>query len=97
MKQTTASPTPEERKSGAPTDSRSPGAAFVVMALDMSWRLTLIVLIPILGGFQLDKKLNTSPLFTLVGFVLAMAGTAYVLWWASKKADSLAMPKGGAK
>lgn len=77
----------------------NPNTMFLGAIMDMSWRLAIVVLIPIVGGFKLDEKLNTSPLFVLVGFVLAMAGTGYILWWASKKTMDIPAPKakGGSK
>jgi F0F1-type ATP synthase assembly protein I len=63
------------------------------MALDMSWRLAIVVLIPIIGGFKLDEKLNTTPVLAITGFVLAMAGTAGVMWQTMRAANSLPAPK----
>jgi len=57
----------------------NPTAVFYSMALDMSWRLAVVVLVPIIGGFELDNALNTSPYLTIVGFFLAMAGMYMVL------------------
>lgn len=63
------------------------------MALDMTWRLAIVVLVPIVGGFKLDEKFDTSPLLTIIGFVLSLAGTAFVLWQSSQKANQLGNPK----
>jgi F0F1-type ATP synthase assembly protein I len=41
------------------------------MLLSMSWQLALSVLLPVIGGYGLDKYLNTKPLFTLLGLGLA--------------------------
>jgi hypothetical protein len=49
-------------------------------ALTMSWQLAVVVLVPIIGGFELDQKLNTLPALTIVGFVVAMAGMGAVVW-----------------
>jgi hypothetical protein len=46
----------------------------------MSWQLAVVVLVPIIGGFELDRKLNTLPALTVVGFVLAMVGMGWVVW-----------------
>lgn len=54
-------------------------AQFFAAALTMSWQLAMIVLIPILGGFELDKKLRTQPFLTIVGFLLAFGGVGYVV------------------
>lgn len=60
--------------------TKSPSSVFITMALDMSWRLAVVVLVPIVGGFKLDEKLKTTPALTILGFVLAMAGMALVMW-----------------
>jgi F0F1-type ATP synthase assembly protein I len=99
MKQTkapksTPSPTREQTnlkpEVGMTSDRQS--AVFISMALDMSWRLALAVLVPIVGGFELDKRLHTTPLLTILGFVLAMIGMAFVLWRMLKLVNSLTVP-----
>lgn len=77
---TTPSPTQEQPAHDQVGNSNSPSAVFVSMALDMSWRLAIVVLVPIIGGFELDKKLDMTPLLTIVGFLLAMVGTGLVMW-----------------
>ncbi len=57
----------------------NPTYVFIVQALDMSWRLAIVVLVPIIGGFELDQHLNMEPWLTIGGFLLAMAGVALVL------------------
>src|SRR5665213_3305704 len=52
---------------------------FISAVLDMSWQLAVVVLLPIIGGFEIDKHLSTSPLFVLAGFLLAMGGVVVVL------------------
>jgi F0F1-type ATP synthase assembly protein I len=52
---------------------------FIGAVADMSWRMALVVLVPIIGGYELDKHLKTSPSFTILGFILAMVGTFLVL------------------
>lgn len=64
---------------GAPTGN-NPFAGLLVATLSMSWQLALVVLIPIVGGFELDKKLHTLPVLTIMGFALAMAGMGFVVW-----------------
>lgn len=74
--------------------TNSPGAVFVGMALDMSWRLALVVLVPVIGGFELDRRLKTSPALIIVGFVIAMAGTGLVLWQTMRTADQASTGRG---
>ncbi len=52
---------------------------FIGAVLDISWQLAIVVLVPIIGGYELDKHLNDTPVFTIIGFVLAMAGTFVVI------------------
>ena len=46
---------------------------FFSMGLDMSWRLALSVLVPIIGGVELDKHFGTAPVLLIAGFVVAIA------------------------
>lgn len=68
-------------------ERRSNGAVFLIAALDMSWRLAIAVLVPIIGGFEIDKHAGTSPALTIIGFVVAMAGMAGILKWTIRNAD----------
>ena len=78
-------------KTGA--TSSSPNSMFIGMALDMSWKLAIVVLVPILGGVWCDRHFSTSPVGILVGFALAMIGTGVVLWQAMQTANRLPVPK----
>ena len=40
--------------------------------LQLSWVLLFSLLIPLLAGIWLDKKLDTAPLFILIGMVLGI-------------------------
>ena len=88
MKQTPLTPkgspsgqkTPVKTVDSAQDISSDAGSQFIAAALTMSWQLAIVVLVPVIGGFELDKKLNMLPLLTIVGFVLAMIGMAAVVW-----------------
>ena len=71
----------------------SQSSVFVSMALDMSWRLALVVLVPIIGGFKLDEALELTPVLTITGFLLAMVGMALVCWRTLQEAAKLPVPK----
>lgn len=73
----------------------NPSSVFIGAALDMSWRLAIVVLVPIIGGFELDQRLHTGPLLTLSGFLLAMAGMAIVLWQMLQEVNQLPVAKKG--
>ncbi|HVX58466.1 MAG TPA: AtpZ/AtpI family protein [Candidatus Saccharimonadales bacterium] len=98
----TETKTPETTPSPAPVTNGSqvtvgkpenPQSVFVAMALDMSWRLAIAVLVPIIGGFELDSHIGTTPLLTVVGFIIAMIGFGLVLWRTSQVANSLPVSK----
>jgi F0F1-type ATP synthase assembly protein I len=63
----------------SPVKVQKQSALLILSALDMSWRLAIAVLVPIIGGYELDKHLGTAPVFMIVGFLLAMAGLFLVL------------------
>lgn len=75
------------------TAGRNHSQIFVSMALDMSWRLALVVLVPIIGGYYLDQQFSTTPLLTIVGFLLAMGGMSLVMWRTLQEANKLPVPK----
>lgn len=56
----------------------NPSSQFVSLALDMGWRLAVSVLVPIIGGFELDQLLNSGPWLTILGFMVAIAATAFI-------------------
>jgi len=62
------------------TESDNPKAVFVNAALGMSWQLAVVVLLPIIGGYELDQHTKTSPLFTLVGFIVAGIAACLIVW-----------------
>src|ERR1700760_3942197 len=66
---------------------------FLVMAANMSWQLAIVVLIPIIGGRQLDKAANTSYVFTLIGLAVALIGSTIVMWRSMQVANRLPVPK----
>lgn len=85
MTKTTApskTPSPNGGSAQHPKDNSYQAArrAFFGAALNMSWQLAIVVLVPIIGGYELDKTFDTSPIFTLVGFFMSMAGTGLVVW-----------------
>ncbi|GAC1391789.1 MAG: hypothetical protein NVSMB46_05570 [Candidatus Saccharimonadales bacterium] len=53
---------------------------FLGTTLNMSWRLALTVLIPVIGGVKLDDHFHTSPSWTLTGFIVAAVGACSAVW-----------------
>jgi len=53
---------------------------FIATTMNMSWRLAVTVLVPILGGVWLDNRYHTSPSWMLVGFFVAIIGGVSAVW-----------------
>lgn len=60
---------------------------FIGAAINLSWRLALTVLIPLIGGIQLDKKFDSSPSYTLTGFMLAILFGCMAVWQTVKEVN----------
>lgn len=67
-------------------------SVFIVMALNMSWQLAVVVLLPVIGGAELDKAAGTS-VYLFIGLGLAVVGSAGVMWHAMQVANRLPVPK----
>ena len=95
-KASVTTPSPDSQNNVKPEPakvSKGPTQIFVTMALDMSWRLAIVVLLPIVAGFKLDEKFGMTPLLTITGFFLAMAGTGLVMWRTMQEANRVPVPK----
>jgi F0F1-type ATP synthase assembly protein I len=46
------------------------------------------VLVPIIGGYKLDQHFNSSPVWVIIGFLVAMAGFFMVIHRALKELNS---------
>jgi F0F1-type ATP synthase assembly protein I len=83
MKKTIApKPTPSPASSAKTQSIEGGNTALVMFAgavLDVSWQMIVVVLVPIIGGYELDKHFGTTPVLTIIGFVLAMLGTFVVI------------------
>jgi hypothetical protein len=66
---------------------------FIGMALNMSWQLAIVILIPVVAGVQLDKHFGTSYAYTFIGLGLALLGSGVVMWRTLKVANSVPVPK----
>lgn len=75
-------------KSDVSPDVDAMRSAFRGAAIGMSWQLAVIVLVCILGGYKLDDMTGSSPVFTLIGLVLALAGSIVVIRSALSKMNN---------
>lgn len=53
--------------------------AFILGALDMTWKMAAAMLTPILAGLYIDSTRDNGQTFTLIGFVLGMIASAFVI------------------
>jgi hypothetical protein len=67
--------------------------AFVTMAISMSWKLAIVVLIPVFAGSRLDKSMHTGTTWTFVGLGVALIGSIAVMWQTMQVANKLPVPK----
>jgi dipeptide/tripeptide permease len=66
---------------------------FFVVAINMSWQLAIVVLVPIIGGVQLDKVFGHTEVYIFIGLAIAVVGSAFVLWRTMQAANRLPVPK----
>jgi len=45
----------------------------------MSWQLLLVVVLPVVGGHWLDGHFKATPVWTVIGLVLSIAGMLLVV------------------
>lgn len=50
-----------------------------VSTIDMSWRLALVVLVPVFIGIWADNRFDTKPSLSLAAFFLAIAGASVLI------------------
>ncbi len=62
---------------------------FVSATLNLSWRLALTVLIPVIGGVALDNKFDTSPSFVLIGLMFAAVAACIAIWSTVQEVNKL--------
>ena len=67
---------------------------FMVMALNMSWQLAIVVIIPLVGGYKLDQHFDTTPIYTVIGLIIAFLGTLSVLYRVLKESKRRAVYDG---
>ena len=92
MKKTNAplvAPSPPFEKKALVAKGSNPGAQFITMALDMSWKLMIVFLAPILLGNYLDSLFKATYLYLLIGFLVGLALGSLVVYDAYRKASNI--------
>lgn len=80
-----SSTTPKKKTSPAVGEKTDPlttmeaRSTFIAAALSMGWQLAIVVVIPIVGGYYLDQKLNLAATWEIVGFIVALLGFVVVV------------------
>lgn len=86
----TSKATPPSAKSELSSNGRSD---FVVLALDMTWKLAIAVLVPVIAGVYIDKAADMNHAFTFVGLAVAVVASIVVMWSVMQTANRLPVPK----
>ena len=50
------------------------------VASEIGYKLSIPLLVLMLAGIYLDKKLNIAPLFTILGIILALGSSTYMIY-----------------
>lgn len=58
---------------------------FFVGLADISWRLALAIIIPVVGGYWLDNETDSGKLFTLTGLLLGAILAGFIIYKTYKK------------
>jgi len=66
---------------------------FLVSAANMGWQLAVVVLLPVIGGAELDKHLGGKHLWVFIGLGVAFVASTMVMWQAVQLANRLPVPK----
>lgn len=53
---------------------------FLVATFNLTWRLAISVIVPIVAGVKLDEYFELSPLLTITGMILAAAAGSAAVW-----------------
>ncbi len=74
--------TPTSNRGGENTPSQKASASTqtsAAIALSMSWQLLVTLVLPLVGGHYLDVRYGATPLWTIVGGLVAIVGCIVVV------------------
>lgn len=71
----------------------NPRRNFWLAAVNMGWQLIIVVLVPVIGGAELDKHNGGKHVWVFVGLAIAFLASAAVMWRAIQLANRLPVPK----
>lgn len=86
------------KRASTPTPSNTPKNSearqqFLIAALNMSWQLAVVVLVPVIAAVEIGKKVGSPTAWVLVGLAVAFIGSGLVMWRAMQAANRLPVPK----
>ncbi len=55
-------------------------SAYIALFSEVGFVLLIAVLAGVLGGYWLDQRLGTVPLFVLIGFAIGTSGGSVACW-----------------
>lgn len=88
--------TPTSIEGGTDTGAQKNNPArqqFVAAVVNMSWQLAVVVLIPVVGGFEIGKALHAPTAGLLIGLGVALVASIAVMWRVVQAANRLPVPK----
>ncbi len=74
-----AKPTPIKSDKSSVADMMDVRGVFMGAVLGMSWQLAIVVLVPVVGGYELDQHYKVSPIWIIIGVLVAVAGVVGVM------------------
>lgn len=81
----------------APTSKKPQNSAarrnFLVFAANMGWQLAVVVLVPVIGGAELDNHGGGRHFWVFIGLAVAAVASTLVMWRAVRLANRLPVPK----
>lgn len=86
-------PSPQNTKSKEVGKAVNPTSQFVSMALDMTWKLAIVVLLPILAGHVLADRYSNN-YYLLAGILVALMMAITVIYQSYMAANSINGGKG---
>ena len=60
---------------------------FFTSTANLSWRLAVTVVIPLVAGVKLDERFNSAPSWTLTGIFIAVAAGCAAVWGTVKEVN----------
>lgn len=53
--------------------------SFITTSVNMGWQLAITIIVPVIIGVQLDKRLDSAPSYTLAALILAVGMSVVVI------------------